>query len=95
MSAVRGRPILFVLVAGMALMALLSGCASQPRSSRLPRSPSSLAPILPADDARLEAAPPAARDALDSGLLWIVADAPETRVGQAPTPPTAPKGGAQ
>jgi len=63
-------------VAGVAAMLCGLGCASTGHPA------DDLAPILPVSESRLETAPPAARDALEEGLQWIAADAPETTVGK-------------
>lgn len=52
----------------------LAACASAGPDAR------DLTPVLPAAEARLDTAPPGARDALEAGLCWIEADAPDTEV---------------
>jgi len=79
-------------VAGTALLAgaLLfvgAGCAGQPRR------PAALPPLPFAREAPLDVASPAARDALEAGLRWIAADAPETKVETSPQIPPAKGGG--
>lgn len=57
---------------GLLVCLLLPGCASAP-----PAAPN-LESILPDAPAELTHAAPAARDALEEGLRWIVRDAPGT-----------------
>ena len=62
---------------GLLVCVLLPGCASAPPA------PSDLESIQPGAPAELMQEAPAARDALEEGLRWIVLDAPGTNA----TPP--------
>lgn len=53
---------------------VLTACASAGPGAQ------DLTPVLPAAEARLDTAPPEARDALEAGLSWIEDDAPDTEV---------------
>jgi pyruvate/2-oxoglutarate dehydrogenase complex dihydrolipoamide acyltransferase (E2) component len=71
---------------GLAAWGLLLGCAGAPPPE------ADLASILPEAKSELRHAPPAARDALEEGLRWIVLDAPGTNAAPpapAPAEPTA------
>jgi len=85
MSRTARTDLLVVLVGAL----LVTACAGQPHPRTAP------APILPAKSPKPAAAPPSARDALEAGLRWILADAPETAVGPAAhTPPAVAPAGA-
>ena len=70
---------------GLLVCVMLLGCAGAPPAL------TDLESIIPDAPAELMHAPPAARDALEEGLRWIVLDAPGTNA-TSPGPETANRG---